>query len=348
MEKTAAKKRRHMVWLSYAAAASAAAGLLMACAAGSRTVEEVQIPELVLSYAENQPENYPTTQGAYKFADLVKERTGGRIEILVYAGAELGDEQAVVEQLQFGGIDFVRASLSSLAEFVPRMNVLQMPYLYRDSDHMWQVLDGEIGDSFMQSLDGSGLKGLSWYDAGARNFYTTTRPITCLEDVRGMTIRVQESRLMEAVVEAMGGSAVQMTYDKVYSELETGTIDGAENNWPSYESMGHYEVARFYTLDEHTRVPEMQLISSRTWEKLSPKDQEIILQCAKESAVYERRLWEERCRASEKRVRAAGCTVIELSGEEKARFQEAVLPVYEKFCADDMDTIEAIIAVGKE
>lgn len=318
------------------------------CMADKKKTETAAKPEWVLTYAENQTENYPTTQGAYKFAELVKEESGGRIEILVYAEAELGDEQSVIKQLQFGGIDLVRASLSSVSEFVPQLNVLQMPYLYRDSSHMWQVLDGELGDSFMQSMEGSGLTGLSWYDAGERNFYTKSRPITCLEDVRGMTIRVQESRLMEAMVEAMGANAVQMTYDKVYSGLETGVIDGAENNWPSYESMGHYEVAPYYTIDEHTRVPEMQLISTRTWEKLDPSDQELILRCAKESARYQRRLWEERCRASERRVREAGCTVIELSQEEKARFHDAVLPVYEKFCADYMDVIEAIIAVGKE
>ncbi len=330
------------------AAALAAVCMLSACGADNRMAGHGQVPEFVLTYAENQPKDYPTTQGAYKFAELVKERTGGRIEILVYADGELGDEQAVVEQLQFGGIDCVRASLSHLSEIVPELNVLQMPYLYRDSEHMWQVLEGEIGDKFIRSLEGSGLTGLSWYDAGARNFYTTTRPITCLEDMQGMTIRVQESRLMEAVVEAMGADAVRLTYEKVYAALETGTIDGAENNWPSYESVGHYEVAKFYTVDEHTRVPEMQLISQRTWNKLKPEDRKILLECAQESAVYERRLWEERSRASEEKVRAAGCTVIELSPEEKERFREAVTPVYEKFCADDMDMIEAIVAVGKD
>lgn len=321
--------------------------LLAACMAGKKA-EGSQEQKLVLTYAENQAEDYPTTKGAYRFAELVKEKSGGRIEILVYAGAELGDEQAVVEQLQFGGIDLVRASISSLAEFVPSMNVLQLPYLYRDSEHMWQVLEGEIGESFMKELEGSGLIGLSWYDAGVRNFYTSEKPIRTLEDMQDMTIRVQESGLMEAVVEAMGANAVQMTFERVYSALETEMIDGAENNWPSYESMGHYEVAKYYTLDEHTRVPEMQMISQQTWDKLSPADQAIIRECARQSAIYERKLWEKQSEESERKVREAGCVVIEMSEAEKKRFQEAVLPVYERFCGDYMDIIDAIAAEGLE
>ena len=277
-------------------------GILGACGKAGKETKET-VPEYVFTYAENQAEDYPTTRGAYKFAELVKERTGGRIEILVHAGGALGDEQAVVEQLQYGGIDFVRASLSSLSEFVPKMNVLQMPYLYKNSEHMWKVLDGEIGEEFMEILDGSGLTGLSWYDAGTRNFYCTNKPIRSLEDVKGMRIRVQESEMMGAMVEALGGTAVPMTYDKVYSALETGQIDGAENNWPSYESVRHYEVAPFYTVDEHTRVPEMQLMSRHTWEKLSPEDQNLIRECARDSAIYQRKLWTQRSEASQRRVR---------------------------------------------
>lgn len=296
-------------------------GILGACGKAGKETKET-VPEYVFTYAENQAEDYPTTLGAYRFAQLVKERTGGRIEILVKANGELGDEQAVVEQLQYGGIDFVRASLSSLSEFVPKMNVLQMPYLYKNSEHMWKVLDGEIGEEFMEILDGSGLTGLSWYDAGTRNFYCTNKPIRSLEDVKGMRIRVQESEMMGAMVEALGGTAVPMTYDKVYSALETGQIDGAENNWPSYESVRHYEVAPFYTVDEHTRVPEMQLMSRHTWEKLSPEDQNLIRECARDSAIYQRKLWTQRSEASQRRVRGAGCTVLELS----CRTQNATQP----------------------
>jgi tripartite ATP-independent transporter DctP family solute receptor len=309
---------------------------------------QIIVPEYVLTYAENQAADYPTSRGAEYFAELVKERTDGRIEILVYAGGTLGDEKSVIEQMQFGGIDFARVSLSPLASVAPRLNVLQLPYLYTGSDHMWKVLDGPIGEQFMNSFNGTGLTALSWYDAGARNFYCTKQPIRTLEDVKGMRIRVQESDLMKDMIEALGGTAVPTSYDTVYSALQTGAIDGAENNWPSYESEKHYEVARYYTVDEHARVPEMQLASQVTWDKLSEEDQRLIRECARESAVYERALWAQREAESEKKVREAGCVVYEMPEEERERFRKAMLPVYEKYCADDMDMIEAIEEEGKK
>lgn len=326
---------------------SAAAALLTSCSGFGKAGTEAVVPEFVLTYAENQAEDYPTTQGAYKFAELVNEKTGGRIEIQVNAGGVLGDERTVIEQLQFGGVDFARVSLSPLAEFVPKLNVLQMPYLYTGPEHMWKVLEGEIGDDFLNSFGGSNLVPLSWYDAGARNFYNSLRPVERLEDIKGMRIRVQESELMVDVVEALGASPTPMAFGDVYSNLQTGKVDGAENNWPSYESTRHYEVARYYTIDEHTRVPELQLVSQSTWKKLSPEYQEIIRACAQESAVYERQLWQEREKVSEEKIRQAGCVITELSPEEKARFQEAVSPMYEKYCADYVDIIDKIVAAGK-
>lgn len=330
------------VLLGLAAALAVTAG----CARSGR--EESAAPDFVLTYAENQAEDYPTTQGAYKFAELVAARTNGKIQIQVNADGVLGDEKDIIAQMQFGGVDFARVSLSQLAEFEPKLNVLQLPYLYTGSKHMWSVLEGEIGDDFMRSVEGSNLVALSWYDAGARNFYNSRKPIERLEDIRGMKIRVQESELMTDTVELLGATSVPMTYPDVYSALQTGEVDGAENNWPSYESTKHYEVARYYTVDEHTRVPELQLISQITWEKLGAEYQKIIRSCAQESAEYERRLWVERERTSEAAARAGGCILTELSPEEKARFQEVVSPVYEKYCADYMDIVNAIISAGDE
>lgn len=324
-----------------------AAFFLTACGSSGKAKADAVVPEFVLTYAENQAEDYPTTQGAYKFAELVKEKTGGKIEIQVNAGGLLGDEKTVIEQLQFGGVDFARVSLSPLAEFVPKLNVLQMPYLYTGPEHMWKVLEGEIGDDFLNSFDGSNLVPLSWYDAGARNFYNSKRPIERLEDMKGMRIRVQESELMIDMIESLGADPVPMAFGDVYSNLQTGKVDGAENNWPSYESTRHYEVARYYTTDEHTRVPELQLVSQSTWNKLSPEYQTIIKDCAQESAVYERQLWQEREKVSEEKIRQAGCVITELSPEEKARFQEAVSPMYKKYCAEYVDMINQIVAAGK-
>ena len=305
-------------------------------------------PEFVLSYAENQTKDYPTTLGAQKFADLVEERSNGRIQILVLAEGELGAESDVIAQMQYGGVDFARVSLSQLAEYIPQLNVLQMPYLYEDSAHMWRVLDGTIGDDFLDIVSQNELIGLSWYDAGARNFYNSKKPITCLEDMQGMRIRVQESEVMVDMIEALGASAIPIPYADVYSALEQGTVDGAENNWPSYEAMNHYEVAKYYTIDEHNRVPEMQICSKHTWSKLSEEDQQMISECAKESALYERKLWKERESESEAKAIEQGVEVVELSAEEKKRFQEAVTGIYEKYCADQMDIIEKIIEENKE
>ena len=304
--------------------------------------EAPSVPDFVLTYAENHEEDYPTSQGAYKFAELVFQRTEGKVEIQVNSRGILGDEKTIIEQLQFGGVDFSRVSLSPLAEFVPKLNVLQMPYLYADREHMWSVLEGEIGDEFMNSFEGSGLVALSWYDAGARNFYNTLRPVERLEDIAGMRIRVQESGLMEDMVRALGAVPVPMAFGDVYSALQTGAIDGAENNWPSYDSTRHYEAARYYTVDEHTRVPELQLVSRATWERLPVRYQEIIRSCAQESAKYERDLWAKREKVSEERVRAMGCQVTVLSPEERGRLRKAVEPLYERYCRDYMDVIERI------
>lgn len=324
--------------------------LMLLLLTGCTTVgeAEAQMPEYVFTYAENQAEDYPTTQGAYRFAEMVKEKTNGKIEILVHCNGVLGDEKTVIEQMQFGGVDFARVSLSPLAEYVPKLNVLQMPYLYTDSDHMWDVLEGEIGTDFMNSFGESKLVALSWYDAGARNFYNSIKPIEKLEDIRGMNVRVQESGLMMDTMKALGANPKPMAYDEVYSALQTGTIDCAENNWPSYESIRHYEVARYYTIDEHTRVPEMQLISKSTWNQLTPEYQEIIKECAQESAKYERTLWKKREKTSEAKVIKEGCILTELLPGEKERFREAVMPMYERYCAEYMDIIQAIIETGEK
>lgn len=219
---------------------------LAACTAlgavGCSKTEEYNGPELILRYAENQPEDYPTTQAALAFADLVAERTEGRVKVVVYSGGELGAEQSVIEQMQYGGIDFARVSLSQLAEYLPALSVLQLPFLYTDAPQMWRVLDGEIGDEFLSGLGAMDLVGLSWFDAGVRSFYTREK-VETLADLAGLTLRVQESDMMSEMILDLGAEPAQVVYSRVYAALHNAEIDGAENNWPSYEAMGHYEVA---------------------------------------------------------------------------------------------------------
>ncbi len=309
-----------------------AAGLaLTGCKKEQKEAAAPEPQKMVLRYAENQAQDYPTTQAARKFAELVEQKTNGRIHIDVYHGGQLGDEKSVIEQLQFGAIDFTRVSLSPLAEFEKSLNILQLPYLYKDADQMWRVLEGDIGESFLKSVSNAGLVGLSWFDAGARNFYNSKRPITKLSDMKGLKIRVQESKLMVGMVAALGASATPMAYGEVYSGLQTGVIDGAENNWPSYDSVSHYEVAKYYVLDEHTRVPEMQMVSKITWDKISPEDQKIIKECALESAKLERELWAKKEGVSEAKVKAAGSVITELEPGEKKKFQDAMAPLYTEF-----------------
>ena len=302
-------------------------------------------PEYVFTYAENQTEDYPTTQGAYYFARLVNERTKGRIQIRVYANAQLGDEYSTLEQLRFGGIDFVRASLSIMTAYSEMSNVLMLPYLYRDAEHMWKVLEGDIGEKLAGTFADSGMIQLSWYDAGVRNFYFTT-PVASMEDMKGLVIRVQPVAIMEDMMELLGASALPVNYEDVYSALQRGDADGAENNWSSYDAMGHNEVAPYYLLDEHMRIPELQMISAVTWELLSDEDRQIIRECALLSADHERMLWSAREEEARLRVLAKGTREIILSQEEKKKIQDAMEPLYLKYCADYMDIVEQIRSIS--
>lgn len=201
----------------------------------------IAAPEITLVYAENQVEDYPTTKGAYEFARLVNERTNGRIKIVVKCNGELGDEKSVIEQLKFGGIDFSRVSISSISDDIPALKVIQMPFLYSDAQEMLDILNGEAGMQFVDAVRESnlGVSALSWYDAGARSFYSV-KPVTAIQDLQGLNIRVQESELMSETIEMLGANPVKMTYSEVYKGLQTGKIDGAENSLVTYTYSKHY------------------------------------------------------------------------------------------------------------
>ena len=314
------------------------AGLLAGC--GAEKTEPVT-PEFVLTYADNQPAGYPTTQGAERFAQLVQERTGGRVVIQVHSDAEYGTEQEIWEQLALGGVDFARLSLAIAADDLPKLNVLQLPYLYRDAAHMWRVLDGALGEDFLQEFTLRELVGLSWYDAGARSFYAK-QPIRSLNDLAGTTVRVQDSQIVLDMMKLLGSQPVTFAYSDVYSAFQTGKIDAAENNWPAYYRMDHYKVAPYYTVDEHSRVPEVQLASGRTWAQLPEEYQTILRQCARESAQYERQLWTEEEARARQSVLAAGCREITLSEEELEAFRTLVQPLYARYCGEELELVEAI------
>jgi len=312
--------------------------------AGTGQAEDV--PLLILRYADNQPEDYPTTAAAEYFARLVEERTQGRICVRLYCNGELGDELQVFEQVQFGGIDMARVSISTLAEPYPSFEVLQLPFLYDDAEHMWRVLDGPIGEKFLTVARQAGIIGLSWFDAGARSFYTR-QPIDSLEDLQGLSIRVQESGFMSRMVELLGAEPVQIPYNDVYSAMQTAKIDGAENNLPSYAFTGHYQAAPHYLLDEHSRLPEMQIMSTVALDRIAEIDEDyltIIRACAKECALYERELWRQQEDQSKQLVLDYGCTLTALTDSQLEEFRRAVQPMYEGYS----DEIQALIQQIKE
>lgn len=295
---------------------------------------------LELRLAENHPDDYPTTIGNNEFARLVEEKTDGRIQIDVYAGGTLGDERSVIEQVQLGSIELARVNATPLTEFSDDIGVLAMPYLFESEEHMWNVLNGEIGDELLQTLESSNMRGLAFYDSGTRSFYNSERPVETPEDMEGLRIRVQESQLLVDMVEAFGASANPMAFEEVYSALETGVIDGAENNLPSYYTTSHYEVANYYTFNRHTTVPEVLMVSTHTWDELSEEDQQIFLEAARESVDVQREAWAELEEESKAIIEEHGNEFIEIDDIEPWR--EAVEPLYEEYGAQFQQWIKRI------
>jgi tripartite ATP-independent transporter DctP family solute receptor len=213
----------------------------------------------------------------------------------------------------------------------PETMVPTMPFLFRSKEHMRKVLDGPVGDQILAACASQGFVGLAFYDSGSRSLYTVKKPVKTLADMKGLKIRVQQSDLWVALLQAMGANATPMPYGEVYTGLKTGVVDGAENNWPSYDTSHHYEVAKFYSMTEHSMAPEMLLISKRSWDALSPDEQKIFRQAAKESVPYMRKLWDAKEAASRAIVEKAGSQIVEV---DKAPFQRAMKPVYDKFITD--------------
>ncbi|SOC06296.1 TRAP transporter substrate-binding protein [Stappia indica] len=306
---------------------TAAFGLLAASAM------TVQAADIVLRSSDTHPDGYPTVEAVKYLGELVKERSNGRIEIEVFHSAQLGQEKDTIEQTQFGVIDMNRVSLGPFNNIIEETQVPSLPYIFRSVDHMHKVMDGPIGQEILDAFSDHDLVGLVFYDAGSRSFYNRQKPVENMADLSGMKFRVMQSDLFVDMVNALGANATPMPYGEVYSSIQTGVIDGAENNWPSFESSGHFEVAGYYTLDEHLIVPEVLVMSKKSWDKLSAEDQALIRQAAKDSVPHMRKLWAEREAASEAKVREAGVKIV--SDIDKTPFIEAMKPVYEKYVTSD-------------
>ena len=306
----------------------------------------VQAETITMRLADNQPEGYPTVIGAREFARLVKERTNGRIKIELYPGGILGDEQTVIEQLQFGAIDLTRISTISMATFEPAMNVLALPYLYPSGDYMFDVLLSDVGEGILEGLEPHGIVGLTWYDAGARSFYTRKTLVNDPEDLNGLRIRVLESQMYMDLVSALGGSATPIPWGDVYSALQTGVVDAAENNFPGWYANSHHEVAPYFVVDEHSRIPELIIMSKITWDSLSKEDQEIIKQAAVESTAVQRKAWAKMEKEAEENALEQGATVTYLAPEQKDAFREAVMHLYPEYSKGYEDLVDSILNFG--
>ena len=294
--------------------------------------------------AETHPPDYPTTMGDKEFARLVGERTNGRIKIDVYPSSQLGEEKAVIEQVKLGAIEMTRINASPLAEFNKQFGALSLPYVFDSDAHLWKFLEGPMGNKMLDGLESSKFKGLAYYDSGARSFYART-PIKSLNDIKGLKIRVQQSKINMDMIKALGASATPMPYGEVFSALQTGIIDAAENNYPSFYSSNHFQSAKHMLLDRHQRTPEVLMMSKAAWDKLSDEDKKIIKQAALDSAKFQRAEWAKYEKTAEAKLREAGVTITDVTDVKP--WQEAVKPVIDQYKADYKDVLDAIEAARK-
>ncbi len=289
--------------------------------------------EVTLRSSDTHPDGYPTVEAVKAMGKMLEERTNGRLCIEVFFAAQLGEEKDSIEQTQFGVIDMDRVSLGPFNNIIEETQIPSLPYIFRSVEHMHKVMDGEIGQEILDAFTAHDLIGLAFYDGGSRSFYNKEHPIKSMDDLKGMKFRVMQSDMFVDMVAALGANATPMPYGEVYSSIQTGVIDGAENNWPSFDSSGHFEVAKYYTLDQHLIVPEVLVMSKKTFDKLSAEDQAVVRQAAKDSVPVMRELWVKQEKISEEKVRAAGVEIV--TDIDKAPFIKAMEPVYAKYVKSD-------------
>jgi tripartite ATP-independent transporter DctP family solute receptor len=302
--------------------------------------------KLVFKASDVHPEGYPTVTAVEEMGKSLEKATDGRLSVQMYASMQLGGEKEAIEQAQVGAIALARVSVGALGPVVNDLNVLNLPFLFRDTTHLEKVIDGPIGQELLDKVTNSpnaNLIGLCWMDAGARNMYDTKKPITDIADLKGLKVRVMGNPMFIDMMNALGGNGVAMGYDQVFTALQTGVVDGAENNPPSFVFDNHYQVAKYYTLTEHLIVPEMLVFSKPIWNKLSGDDQALVRKVGREAQLRERVLWNEYEAKALAKMKEAGIQVIPVA--DKKPFQDAVKPVWDKYAPQFSDMIKRIQAV---
>jgi tripartite ATP-independent transporter DctP family solute receptor len=294
----------------------------------------------VLKLAHALDTNHSVHKGMVHMAERLGEYSGGQMRIDIYPSGQLGAERETVELLQIGSLAMTKVSTAPLEAFVPAMKVFSIPYLFNDRDHYFRVLDSEIGKSLLESTEVTRVRGLGYYDSGSRSFYTKDRPINSPADLEGLKIRVMQSQTAVQMISALGGSPTPISFGEIYTALQQGVVDGAENNAPSFYLSGHYETAKYYSLDEHTAVPDILLISTHIWYSLDNQQQAWLQAAVDDSVAFQRELWKQSTEEALAAVREAG---VEIVYPDKAPFQAAVADMKASFDGTEIgELIDAI------
>jgi tripartite ATP-independent transporter DctP family solute receptor len=278
--------------------------------------------------ADTQAEDYPTVQALRFMGSMIAERSGGRDQIRVFHSRQLGEEKETIEQTRAGAIDLNRTNGALIGNFVPAMNVLAMPFLFRSTEHLQKVLYGPIGNEILASFEPYGFVGLAFYDSGARSIYNNVRPVRTVADLKGLRLRVQQSELMSDMVKALGAEPVELPYGQVITGLATRLIDGAENNWPSFVTTEHYKYAGYYTVTEHSMSPEVLVMSRKAWESLSTDERKLFREAAQQSNLFMRDKWKELEERSRRQAESAGVTIV--TDFDRKAFEAAMAGIYAK------------------
>lgn len=280
----------------------------------------------VIKLAHSLDQNHPVHKSMVYMSKILEKKSGGDLRIKIYPNEQLGTERECIELLQIGSLGMTKVSASVLESFSPRFKVFSLPYLFRDDSHRYKVLEGEIGNSLLNSLESSLLLGLCYYDAGSRSFYTTKKMIKTPEDLRGLKIRVMQSATAIEMVNALGGSATPIAAGELYTALQQGVIDGAENNFPTFYSSHHYEICKYFSIDEHASIPDVLVISTKVWNKLSSSNQKLLKEAVIESAEYQKKLWQKATTLALEEIKKAG---VEVYYPDKKNFVDKVKSMYD-------------------
>lgn len=316
--------------------------LIIVCAFAANLRATRSTSRIVLKLGHSLDTSHPVHQGMEFMKKRLEELSDGTVTMNIYPSSVLGSEVQCIEQLQYGALAMTKTSAASIENFVPEMAVFGLPYLFRNADHYWAALNGAIGKKLLQAGNSKFLQGLCYYDSGSRNFYTKDRPIRTPDDLKGLKIRVMNSRTAMDMVESLGASPTPIAWGELYTALAQGTVDGAENNPPSFTSNKHYEVCKHFSQDAHTRVPDMLLISTTIWNKLDPQVQAWVQQAADESSDHQRELWRKKTLESLEQAKAEGVTVYEV---DQSLFAEKIQPMYE---AIEDETIKMLVTQIRE